>query len=552
MKDVLKTWIWKEATNYVDGLYDKVVNNVVIVSEVETVSNDYVSWTSHKTLPLTLTQYPFQAILQNNDNSYYYVLGTGSFFIQYEMVTFTEPILYSNGGTFQVYKKDGLYMPWYSLGAKSYLDIVNSIFDEANSTISDATGVFFDKTVDDGIIVSDYQMWNAYPNSKCLTEQYPYQLIRQDTINQVIKLHVSTEPFIFKNDRLETETGKLIMTSKLISGAWTNVTSDGSATYWENILETNHDIKNISGSVVLEKTTVDIIPEISKTLQYDLAGNELSIDVDWTDKVTNQTGIDNILNDKVLAPPVSIDAFVGSKANDIILEKTGVDEVTGEAVYEPVGEGWTDTAPYVGPYTPDDAGISTGIGEVGNILSNIREKIQTIIDELTTPATPPDPDLNDKMKNFNLPDLFILFLGVILACIRLMVRFLTFIGQVILKPADSSIIPDGMKQSLQFLKDWNIGLPMSFYTLFSSLMTFFFGLRMIKYIKLFVASIHGFIPDTYDPAEFSKNEVYNQWQKSGYDTSYENYASTFEKWKNQNNRTTWKAYVRKQAKAGKW
>ena len=86
--------------------------------------------------------------------------------------------------------------------------------------------------------------------------------------------------------------------------------------------------------------------------------------------------------------------------------------------------------------------------------------------------------------DITLPNILILLLGVLAAIIRLVVRFLIFIKELVLVAPSNAVLPDEMILGLEFLKNHQIPyFNMSFYNLFSMLMTFMFGVKIIKVTK---------------------------------------------------------------------
>ena len=88
--------------------------------------------------------------------------------------------------------------------------------------------------------------------------------------------------------------------------------------------------------------------------------------------------------------------------------------------------------------------------------------------------------------DITLPNILILLLGVLAAIIRLVIRFLIFIKDLVLVAPSNTVLPDEMILGLEFLKNHQIPyFNLSFYNLFSSLMTFMFGVKIVRVTKAY-------------------------------------------------------------------
>src|SRR5690606_14221384 len=84
-------------------------------------------------------------------------------------------------------------------------------------------------------------------------------------------------------------------------------------------------------------------------------------------------------------------------------------------------------------------------------------------------------------------NILILLLGVLVAILRLVIRFLIFIKDLVLVAPSNAVIPDEMILGLEFLKNHQIPyFNLSFYNLFSLLMMFMFGTKIVKVTKGYV------------------------------------------------------------------
>ncbi|HHX11306.1 MAG TPA: hypothetical protein GX731_00665, partial [Clostridiales bacterium] len=261
-----------------------------------------------------------------------------------------------------------------------------------------------------------------------------------------------------------------------------------------------------------------------KNISHLLDQNEgdISIDENIGSLPLPSQGISSPWDNKVIVPPQSVSEGVNLSPQDV-LQQPAIDNFNnpvldedGNQVYEPIPQTWPNTkSPGYPPWplSPDIEGVAEGTGAIGGILENIRDWIGDIGTFLTTdlprilitdipavienifngppPGEEDDDDVTDKMNDYKLPDLFFLFLGVILAVIRLIMRFVIFIAQLLLSGPNSSMLPSEMIQGLEFLKNQNISyVNVSAYTLISGLGSFLFGLSVIKMSIKFVTNLH--------------------------------------------------------------
>lgn len=158
-------------------------------------------------------------------------------------------------------------------------------------------------------------------------------------------------------------------------------------------------------------------------------------------------------------------------------------EQEGEEVFVPVPETFPQDIDRVGDFPGTIEGINAGVKTVNWQLTKIRELIGDLA--ISTPATPDmQLEVPEGKIDITLPNILILLLGVLAAIIRLVIRFLIFIKDLVLVAPSNAVIPDEMILGLEFLKNHQIPyFNLSFYNLFSMLMTFMFGVKIIKVTK---------------------------------------------------------------------
>lgn len=128
-------------------------------------------------------------------------------------------------------------------------------------------------------------------------------------------------------------------------------------------------------------------------------------------------------------------------------------------------------APIVTAVTDGAAAVSAKVQEVVNSIS--------IVQENTAEA-----DMTQKMRDYRLPDLFILILKVILACIRLILRALIFIATLPVIPADAGDINGDFLSGVNFLKNQTIPFfNVSLWSMVTGIIAIFFGLAVVKRIR---------------------------------------------------------------------
>jgi hypothetical protein len=111
-------------------------------------------------------------------------------------------------------------------------------------------------------------------------------------------------------------------------------------------------------------------------------------------------------------------------------------------------------------------------------LTGIRENVtaDTLIDTYDTALT--------AQARYTLPDLFVLILKVIVACIRLVLRSLIYVASFLLIMPDSSLLNSNIISGIDFLKYQQIPVfNISFWTMFEIMLSTLFGIAVIKRIR---------------------------------------------------------------------
>lgn len=129
--------------------------------------------------------------------------------------------------------------------------------------------------------------------------------------------------------------------------------------------------------------------------------------------------------------------------------------------------------------------LSTALSGVITWLTNVYEQCLAMVQTLTGINTAvAEADLSAKMTQYKIPDLFILILKVILACIRLVLRSLIYIGTIVSIVPDGSLINSYARQGIDFFKNQQIpNLNVSVWTMASSMLTLLFSLSVVRRIR---------------------------------------------------------------------
>ena len=129
------------------------------------------------------------------------------------------------------------------------------------------------------------------------------------------------------------------------------------------------------------------------------------------------------------------------------------------------------TAPIIAAIT----GAATAIGS----------KVQEVTDAITGVAdNTAEADMTPKVRQYKLPDLFVLILKVILACIRLVLRALVFVATLPAIPADAGNINGDFLSGVNFLKNQQIPyFNLSLWSMVTGVIAIFFGIAVVKRIR---------------------------------------------------------------------
>lgn len=123
---------------------------------------------------------------------------------------------------------------------------------------------------------------------------------------------------------------------------------------------------------------------------------------------------------------------------------------------------------------------------VRDLLTEIRDNTDTIAENTIPSGSSDGSDLDENVRKFSLPDLFILFLDVLLACIMLILRFITWLVTMPSIPATSELLSPEMVIAYDFARNQNIPvLNVSMFTLISLVFTFCFSLIIARKVKVF-------------------------------------------------------------------
>lgn len=217
---------------------------------------------------------------------------------------------------------------------------------------------------------------------------------------------------------------------------------------------------------------------IAPTVNYSVS---IPTTEEWTYSADEQVGI--------VLPSGSIDNYVGTPESVTAGELTTyTGEKTGELDWTNIpseDEGEEGGGSISGEF--DIGKWLTGTGEgtlsgtIDNAFSNVNAKIDSLTNSISNVF---NPELSWQNSNFRWFDFIILFLDVILACIRLTIRFLVFVVTLTQIVATPLISNSHMLQGIDFLK--NITIPETSFTIWGLLTSFataMIGVSAFKFIK---------------------------------------------------------------------
>lgn len=202
---------------------------------------------------------------------------------------------------------------------------------------------------------------------------------------------------------------------------------------------------------------------------------------EWDYNADEQVGI--------VLPSGSIDNYVGTTESVTVGELTTyTGEKTGELDWTntpSIDEGEEGGGSISGEFDIGKWLTGTGAGTLSGTLDNAFSNVNSKIDSLTNSISNVfNPELSWENSNFRWFDFIILFLDVILACIRLTIRFLVFVVTLTQIVATPLISNSHMLQGIDFLK--NITIPETNFTIWGLLTSFataMIGVSAFKFIK---------------------------------------------------------------------
>ena len=95
-----------------------------------------------------------------------------------------------------------------------------------------------------------------------------------------------------------------------------------------------------------------------------------------------------------------------------------------------------------------------------------------------------DEDIEDKARQFKISDLFIIFLEVLLACIRLVIRACVYLVSIVQIPPDGSLLNDNTLSGLNLFRNQIIPvINISLWDMYSGLMSLVISLAVVKRVR---------------------------------------------------------------------
>lgn len=192
---------------------------------------------------------------------------------------------------------------------------------------------------------------------------------------------------------------------------------------------------------------------------------------------------------RTIAYPNSLDDLIGKTSEDVsnpVPATTPGDVVTPswlQGILDGLGQLLVGTlaqlkaavegvaAPIVDAVTGAASAVGAKVQDVVNAIAGVAENTA-------------EADMTDRMKQFKIPDLFILILKVILACIRLMLRALVFIATLPAIPASAGDVDSNFLSGVNFLKDQTIPyFNVSLWSIVTGVIAIFFGLAVVKRVR---------------------------------------------------------------------
>ncbi len=481
----------------------------------ETYPNQVIFTTRNWRAFLVATDGDFY-IRKNHNGSYSYdelVSTSGKM-----AIAFKEYDVWSNYHNLSIYDRYVWQVSNYNANRIS-LEYLDEFQYSTQNLINENDEIVFNKNVEEsaGNIDSDRLIWSMLPDgvnkiSPFNLSEYPHQalFIEKNDDNEILRIvtYASSNNFkkLYMNeDNIEGWFGSSVPFKR--SEIYVPQYDDWGREIDGNIPEWNNNEQAYNYRVSRYKTsnyadlyatthniysawTGDLIFKKNVSAEDEIIGVEKIISVDGIvyDPRMLERAIDPMPNskdtyeDKYIKIPENInEADISTTSpTDVIGD---VVEEDGEEVFVPVPETFPQDIDRVGDFPGTIEGINAGVKTVNWQLTKIRELIGDLA--ISTPATPDmHLEVPEGKIDITLPNILILLLGVLAAIIRLVIRFLIFIKDLVLVAPSNAVLPDEMILGLEFLKNHQIPyFNMSFYNLFSSLMMFMFGVKIIKVTK---------------------------------------------------------------------
>lgn len=120
-------------------------------------------------------------------------------------------------------------------------------------------------------------------------------------------------------------------------------------------------------------------------------------------------------------------------------------------------------------------------GTYQNIIGSIAEGTASIAEEIRAQQ---EEDLEPKAREFKLLDIFVIFLDVLIACIKLVIRACVYLATIVTIPPDGSLLNDDTQSGLNFFKNQIIPvINISIWDMYSGLMTLVISLAVVKRVR---------------------------------------------------------------------
>ncbi|MEM0173934.1 MAG: hypothetical protein QXI16_05460, partial [Sulfolobaceae archaeon] len=121
---------------------------------------------------------------------------------------------------------------------------------------------------------------------------------------------------------------------------------------------------------------------------------------------------------------------------------------------------------------------------VKSLVTDIRNNTEEIKDNIATAGDSDSTNFDGNARRFNLPDLFILFLDVLLACIMLVLRFIAWLVTMPGIPATDALLSPEIISAYNFVRNQNIPIfNITLITLVSLVLTFTFSVVIVRKVK---------------------------------------------------------------------